>query len=434
MAGLGLAAALVGGGRIADARQSRSAAPPVSLMFSGEISGYLTPCGCTSPMLGGMERRAAVLSRLRQTGPVIVVENGDLTEAAGRQDEIKAEALAGMLSAMKYEAVAVGEMDLALGFATLVSLEARVKTPFVCANVTDGAGNALFRPSVTITRTVGAKRLKVGITSALSPRLADMVALPPGEFRVPDPRPPLKRVLAGMEGVHVRVLLFHGLRDEAAALVRRLPRLDLVICAHSPDPPPAPMRIGRTLLVGAGSRGMRLNVASVAGDGKIGPVRQVPLDEATGADRTVAGMKRQYLDRVAAEDLLALMPRSPAPGGASYAGSKACASCHAEAARAWQSSAHATALSTLVDRHEDRDPECVPCHVTGAKHEGGYRCGDDRLAGVGCESCHGPSSAHARSGSTPLPSREREASCTPCHVPDHSPSFRFHTYWPKIRH
>jgi len=425
---------MVGGDRAADAHRTGTAARTVALAYSGEIQGYLAPCGCSKPMLGGMERRGAALARLRRAGPAIAVENGDLTEAAERQDELKAEALAAMLSELRYDAVAVGEKDLALGFQALISLQARAGTPFICANVDDASGNPLFGSSVTVTRKIGAGVLRVGIVAALSPRLADRAALPAGEFRIAAPYVALRRALAELKAVHTRVLLFHGLRDEASDLARRLPGLDLVVYAHGPDPPPPPVRVAKALLVGGGARGKALNVASVSTSGKVTGVGRIALGEAAGSDPAIGRLKRAYLDRVASEDLLGRMARVAAPGGATYAGSGACAPCHAGAARSWQSSRHATALRTLVARHEDRDPECVPCHVTGAQHEGGYRHGDDHLAGVGCESCHGPAAAHARSGSAPLPSRGGKAACLSCHVPDHSPSFRFEVYWPRIRH
>ena len=52
------------------------------------------------------------------------------------------------------------------------------------------------------------------------------------------------------------------------------------------------------------------------------------------------------------------------------------------------------------------DESCLPCHTTGFGHEGGYVIPDSedkkalrrakKLAGVGCESCHGPGSAYIK--------------------------------------
>ena len=81
----------------------RPAAPepravPLGVVFGSEINGYLTPCGCSKPMVGGIPRRATLLKQLAEKHTLLALENGDLTKAAGRQDELKAESLIEMRS------------------------------------------------------------------------------------------------------------------------------------------------------------------------------------------------------------------------------------------------------------------------------------------------------------------------------------------------
>ncbi|CAA7620505.1 cytochrome c family protein [Magnetospirillum sp. UT-4] len=97
---------------------------------------------------------------------------------------------------------------------------------------------------------------------------------------------------------------------------------------------------------------------------------------------------------------------------ATYEGFKVCAKCHDLQAEAWQATSHAKAFDILkpgqraeakvkakVDPNKDytADPGCLGCHTTGYGEPGGYDpamppAQAKALAGVGCESCHGPGS------------------------------------------
>ena len=93
-----------------------------------------------------------------------------------------------------------------------------------------------------------------------------------------------------------------------------------------------------------------------------------------------------------------------------YKGFRVCTKCHDAQGDSWKKTAHARAFESLragskadvkrkagLDPAADytADPNCVGCHATGHGKPGGYRVGMDAdearvLAGVGCESCHGP--------------------------------------------
>ena len=77
-----------------------------------------------------------------------------------------------------------------------------------------------------------------------------------------------------------------------------------------------------------------------------------------------------------------------------YVGSAACEGCHAKEHKLWSESAHARAFTTLEQRHEAQNPDCQRCHTTGFKQPTGFPSGGATLAGVGCESCHGPGKRH----------------------------------------
>ena len=83
------------------------------------------------------------------------------------------------------------------------------------------------------------------------------------------------------------------------------------------------------------------------------------------------------------------------PEGQTYTGSKRCASCHFEQFMAWKKTKHAKAFSLLPDDYAT-DAKCVKCHTTGYGEASGFKdiSSTPSLAGITCETCHGPGSKH----------------------------------------
>jgi len=105
--------------------------------------------------------------------------------------------------------------------------------------------------------------------------------------------------------------------------------------------------------------------------------------------------------------------------GYAYVGSFRCKKCHLSEYKSWEATRMAKSFDILkpgehqaakekfkIDPHKDytTDASCLKCHTTGFERAGGYAtpAGNDekamkkaeRLAGVGCETCHGPGSAY----------------------------------------
>ena len=63
-----------------------------------------------------------------------------------------------------------------------------------------------------------------------------------------------------------------------------------------------------------------------------------------------------------------------------FLGPESCQGCHPDAYAAWKGSAHARARDTLTPAAQ-KDARCLSCHSPNE--------GEQRVAGVSCESCHG---------------------------------------------
>lgn len=147
-----------------------------------------------------------------------------------------------------------------------------------------------------------------------------------------------------------------------------------------------------------------------------------------------------------------------AVAGADYVGSAKCKMCHAKVHTPWAATPHAKALEALANA----DPKvaadiaaklkveikgaanatdaCLVCHVTGMTLPGGWPQADAakaaNVAGVGCESCHGPGSKHVTAAKeerkNTINNAVSEAMCKQCHTPEMSPKFDFATYKAKV--
>ncbi len=98
-----------------------------------------------------------------------------------------------------------------------------------------------------------------------------------------------------------------------------------------------------------------------------------------------------------------------------YVGAKKCKKCHIKQYKSWEETKMAHAFELLKpgeradakrkagldpDKDYSTDEKCLGCHVTGYGRPGGYGSGaaedmsaedvNERMAGVGCEMCHGP--------------------------------------------
>ena len=149
-------------------------------------------------------------------------------------------------------------------------------------------------------------------------------------------------------------------------------------------------------------------------------------------------------------------PRKAAQG--EFVGAEKCGACHEAEYDTWKKSGHARATRTLVGLDPPRqfDPECLACHVTGwhaqacFPYESGYLGlqSTPKLAGVGCENCHGPGGAHAvaETGADKARQQAQQAAirltqaeakrlvCVRCHDVTNSPDFEFDAYWPDVAH
>ncbi len=391
-----------------------------TLIVTGMSEGYLSPCGCVKPMSGGIRRRNTAVKELAIGGKATLIDTGAFVAGTGRQDEMKAEAVAESLGLLKVAAVNYGLEEARLGAGMAQSLERLCGHALIASGIDDAS--------------IPTKRFKASgpfLIGGVDPRTQEV-----GRAINVSVQPIGATIEALLEEAKasglVPVLMTRGDAAHAEALARSHPGLRLIACNAKSQPFEAPRKVGETLIVSPGEHGKSLVKIDWDGE-KFTGYRAVDLGPEFADDKDAQGVFSAYLGRVTREDLLSMVPRTETDA---FAGSKACATCHVKESKVWKESSHSHALATLEKEGQDRDPDCTYCHVVGLKSTQGFkaRTSTPNLADVGCESCHGPSKAHTMNpAKNKLPKVGRE-SCMPCHNTEHSPTFNFDEYWKKIAH
>jgi hypothetical protein len=111
-----------------------------------------------------------------------------------------------------------------------------------------------------------------------------------------------------------------------------------------------------------------------------------------------------------------------------YRGAQVCSQCHSNVHASWGATRHAKALETLEAIGEGSNAACLKCHTVGFGEPGGFvdRATTDPLAGVGCESCHGPGGDHVANvndKSLRPPVSISADVCGKCHTGDQHPNY-----------
>ena len=117
-----------------------------------------------------------------------------------------------------------------------------------------------------------------------------------------------------------------------------------------------------------------------------------------------------------------------------YVGTKACADCHPNEYDSYsKNSKKAHSFKSVQIMSDKLDPselkECYACHTTGYTRPGGFVSLEKTpdMANGGCEVCHGPGSAHVKSGGDVklIKGKLTVEDCKACHNAERVRSFNY---------
>jgi hypothetical protein len=467
--------------------------PDLALMISGEEHGYLLPCGCSRPQLGGLERRYNFLQTLKDKHwPVVPVDVGDLIEdqaQRGPQALLKYQTSMKALNQMGYLGVGLGrnEMEMPL-LRTLGEFPLNNPAPRVlAANLKEKDNN--FASAVLSTASTGpGEAPRLGVIGVVGPTVQQGVPKQSPEVEwsaTPEALTASFKELQAQKP-EIIVILYQGTIDEAKSCARwlkqqpTLPRVDALVClTREEEPSDRPDHVGDTLVISVGHKGRYVGVLGAFKGGKGGKAfdfryQLVALGEeyetpaGKDKDNPILALMDEYARTVKNDDYLGRYPERKHPlqvqyPQATYVGSAQCKMCHAKAGAVWDKHPHSDAYQKLVAAQRPAlrqfDGECIVCHTVGFGFESGFRseAKTPNLTDVGCESCHGPGSLHAaQGGKTPAallalmnpykvpadetPEQEKrrlsliDQSCQKCHDTDNDVHWNFAKKWPLVVH
>jgi hypothetical protein len=450
--------------------------PDTVLVFSGELQGYLEPCGCSENQSGGLARRADLFQQMwgKSWHTAAFDVGGDLNakRLSYQQSLLKEDFLRKALAEMRYSGMALGQEELRLGGDQLFELFSEWSSadrfvPFVSANVTILSTREIGTPKEYVAVDVGGRHIVATAVigkSKLTPELKGK-DVDESILKIDDAEKSLETLMPRLidEKPDLLILLAHAEDDEAAALAQRFPQFQIVVTAGGPEDPELKSRhVGSTLLVQVGRKGKYVACVGLSG-AKRNPslsFEMVELDRHRFENaKQMTDLMREYQQRIIAEHPDAgftLVPKEPG----TFVGVDQCKDCHQKAYDVWIKTGHATALASLTEgRPEEKpewkvdrqfDPECLACHVTGWSPQDAlrYKSGfvslkeTPQLANQQCENCHGPGSVHVaaelafqktKNAPPDLESARAEMretrACDECHDHDNSPHFEYDKYW-----
>jgi hypothetical protein len=386
--------------------------PDLVLLMSGQMHGYLLPCGCSEPQVGGMERRYNLIYLLKQRGwPVVALDAGDMAQKEGIRGPVKLPNVQGLLKytkAMKsyktmgYSASGIGEYEAHLTFFDTLSNYAlnEPRPRVLAANLKDAAINftgqtEAWVEAADVSVAAGGLPLQVGVAGVIGTGTPGQDTVGNRILKLREPNvgleavaPALRQAVADMKrkGMDLRLLIYQGMvhipkpgdkATEAVACAEYFPDFNVLLALCEDEEPPGqpvwvahPGTAQKTPVVCLGHKGKYVGVLGVwqTGNAKapfafkyqlveLTPEFQAP--KALRAGHPILGVMEEYTRELKNGNYLGRYPQTkhilqamaPAPGIAgvpTYVGSKTCKKCHSSAYAIWENTPHSHAYATLV--------------------------------------------------------------------------------------
>ncbi len=452
--------------------------PQLSLLYSCDIEGRLTPYACEEGALGGVARMATALDAWAKDRPYRIVADvgNSMLRAHEAAESVNAFTLKA-LDRLGYDVVNCGDNEATLSLDELRALGKDRKFKLISANLVRADTRAPIFPTHHILRRGGLRVALIGILRE------DILPKHPGKgVRLISPDAALRSTINVVKNAaDVIVVLAFLPPEEIHELARKHGEVHIFLGGLTPVSSP-PYEV-------AGPRAAPSSIVSYIGDqgctlacldcsfpkGRLPAVtgRAAILDKNVASDPAFAGLIAEFTAALSGKPLPGAAQDPKMPCTSTHVGSDVCKLCHIKEFYSWQKTNHAGAYVTLLDRKEHGNPVCLTCHTTGYRQPGGFdpdkplepekstepdalratraRRSQDPVKGVGCECCHGGARAHlgirllkdsAATRATPLlrteTSRENCVRChtgsRPCLEPGATDTYDRGEYMAKIKH
>jgi 5'-nucleotidase len=234
----------------------------LTIVYSGNIGAKRDVCGCRLPM-GGLARRATVISNIRSTTPnLLILDSGallylkkNLFPPADYFHRVVARLMSDVINEIGIDAINVSGFDLADGPDTLLAYDRSTPVEWLSANlVWKKTGELIFQPDMI--KTYGT--MSVGIFGLIDQSSAGMKMFKDDTpMEILDPIETARREVSKLkEKCDLIIALGYMDNDRVNKLVDEVQGINILISSHTRDHSPSsdhvlfkPEKVGNTILL-----------------------------------------------------------------------------------------------------------------------------------------------------------------------------------------
>ena len=262
------------------------------------------------PLVGGFAALAGTVAAIRDAGPAILIDAGDLM-AGTPLTSIEYRGVPGggamaFMNAVGYDAMALGNHEFDLGRDAVVGLIGLAEFPILCANLVASASGERFAPAGhVILERAG---VRVALIGLILDELVTVVASEPlaGLTVVPAIEAARDEVAALDAQSDIIVAVTHMGLEPSRAIARAVPGIDIIVTGHDHRRTDEPILDSGVLIVETGSRLERLGRLDlkVAGDRVVDhrfALLDLPAAAAERAPAAVTALATELDARIQAE-------------------------------------------------------------------------------------------------------------------------------------
>jgi sulfur-oxidizing protein SoxB len=217
--------------------------------------------------VGGMDRLATLIHAIRAergASRVLLLDGGDALQGSYTALQSRGADMVAVMQALGVEAT-TGHWEFTLGAARIEELFGTLARPgssglaFLAGNVRDTDFDEPVFPPARLIEKGGVAVAVIGQAFPYTPIANPRWMVPDWSFGIREQALRVAVADARRQGAQVVVLLSHNGFDVDRKLATRVEGIDVILTAHTHDVLPAPLQIGRTLLLASGSSGKLLS-------------------------------------------------------------------------------------------------------------------------------------------------------------------------------
>ena len=206
--------------------------------------------------MGGLDRLATLVKAIRaeRGDRVLLLDGGDTWQGSWTALQSQGADMVGLMNVLKPDAM-TAHWEFTYGARRVEALVEQLKFPFLAGNVKEATwGDPVFQPSAVFER--GGLRIGViGQAFPYTPVANPRYLIPDWSFGIEEEKIAANVEKLRADKVDLVVLLSHNGFDVDRKLAGRVKGIDVILTGHTHDALPAPVKVGDTLLIAAGSHG-----------------------------------------------------------------------------------------------------------------------------------------------------------------------------------